>query len=170
MQIRVTLPDATSLQSSHTCELDLPTRPQKAKEGFIIPGMKNHSLLSLTQLCNAGCKILMDENELVVVYKGVEAMPGVKNERNGLWYLPIRQNATDTTYAIHDDGTQPTNTANSIYHTSTLAETIQFFHQCMFLPSVDNFCKAIDNDQLIGDSHQLHPNKSVSTYRNPLQL
>jgi hypothetical protein len=37
-------------------------------------------------------------------------------------------------------------------HTSTLAvaETIQYIHQCMFSPTIETFCKAIDNDQLIG--------------------
>ena len=107
--------------------------------------------MSLTQLCNAGCKILIDKDELVVIYKGVVVMNGVKNKKNELWYLPLNKQATDVTYAIHDDR-QPIQqeSANSVYHTSTLAETIQFIHQCMFSPTIDTFCKALDNDQLIG--------------------
>ena len=148
--IRVTLPDATTLESLHVCALDLPALPTKATEGYIIPGMKNHSLMSLTQLCNAGCKIVMNANELIVIHNGVEAMRGVKNEKNGLWYLPIRQQSKNVTYAIHDDSQQVKPTANSVYHTSKLAETIKFIHQCMFSPTLETFCKAIDNDQLIG--------------------
>eukprot|EP00956_Cyclotella_meneghiniana_P038932 scaffold162391_cov109-Cyclotella_meneghiniana.AAC.1 len=34
-----------------------------------------------------------------------------------------------------------------------MAETIQFLHQCLFSPTVDTLCKAIDNDQLIGFPH-----------------
>jgi hypothetical protein len=77
-------------------------------------------------------------------------MRGIKNERNGLWYLPIKQDEKNITYVIHDDNKQPAPTANSVYHTSTLAETIQYIHQCMFSPTIETFCKAIDNDQLIG--------------------
>ena len=78
-QIRVSLPDATTLESTHACELDLPTLPSKAREeGYVIPGMKNHSLMSLTQLCNAGCKIVMNADELIVIYKGVETMRGIR--------------------------------------------------------------------------------------------
>jgi hypothetical protein len=40
--------------------------------------MKNHSLMSLTQLCNAGCKIVMNADELIVIYKGVETMRGIR--------------------------------------------------------------------------------------------
>ena len=92
----------------------------------------------------------MNANELIVIHNGVEAMRGVKNEKNGLWYLPIRQQSKNVTYAIHDDSQQVKPTANSVYHTSTLAETIKFIHQCMFSPTLETFCKAIDNDQLIG--------------------
>jgi hypothetical protein len=145
----VALPDATVLESSHHCNLDLPL-PKAATSAYTIPGMKNHSLMSLTQLCNAGCKIIMDKDELVVIYKGMVVMNGIKNKQNGLWYLPIKQDATEITYAIHDDRRPTQQTANSVYHTSTLAETIQFIHQCMFSPTVDTFCRAIDNDQLIG--------------------
>ena len=149
-QVRVTLPDATVLESSHECELDLPL-PKAATSAYTIPGMKNHSLMSLTQLCNAGCKIMMDKEKLAVIYNGIVVMNGIKNKRNGLWYLPVSKNATNVTYAIHDDRQhEHTQSANSVYHTSTLAETIQYIHQCMFSPTVDTFCKAIDNDQLIG--------------------
>ena len=68
--IRVTLPDATTLESTHACELDLPTLPAKEKDGYVIPGMKNHSLMSLTLLCNAGCKIIMNADERIVVIQG----------------------------------------------------------------------------------------------------
>ncbi len=73
-----------------------------------------------------------------------------RTRKNGLWYLPIRQQSKNVTYAIHDDSQQVQPTANSAYHTSTLAETIKFIHQCMFSPTLETFCKAIDNDQLIG--------------------
>eukprot|EP00804_Cyclotella_cryptica_P024534 CCRYP_014646-RA/>CCRYP_014646-RA protein AED:0.43 eAED:0.43 QI:0/0/0/1/0/0/2/0/172 len=55
--IQVTLPDKSTLRSSHTCQLDLPL-PQPTKQGYILPGMKNHSLISATKICDAGCKVV----------------------------------------------------------------------------------------------------------------
>eukprot|EP00804_Cyclotella_cryptica_P013964 CCRYP_002495-RA/>CCRYP_002495-RA protein AED:0.17 eAED:0.08 QI:0/0/0/1/1/1/3/0/1003 len=75
-------------------------------------------------------------------------MTGHKNKHNGLWYIPIKQAIHDTPYTIFPDTT--TQHINSVYHTSTLAETIQFIHQCLFSPTIDTLCKALDNDQLIG--------------------
>jgi hypothetical protein len=34
-----------------------------------------------------------------------------------------------------------------------MAETLKFMHQCLFSPTVDTLCKAIDNNQLIGFPH-----------------
>jgi hypothetical protein len=42
---------------------------------------------------------------------------------------------------------------NSAYHNATMAETLKFMHQCLFSPTVDTLCKAIDNNQLTGFPH-----------------
>jgi hypothetical protein len=55
--VNVTLPDGTTLCSSHSCEMDVPL-PKSATTGYIIPGMKSHSLILVTKLCRAGYKVL----------------------------------------------------------------------------------------------------------------
>eukprot|EP00804_Cyclotella_cryptica_P004410 CCRYP_006826-RA/>CCRYP_006826-RA protein AED:0.29 eAED:0.28 QI:0/0/0/1/0/0/3/0/476 len=107
--IQVTLPDQSTLRSSHVFELDIPV-PKTAKQGYILPGMKNHSLISVTKVCDASCKVIFSQDECSIVHNG-------------------------TIY---------------VHHTSTIAETIQYIHQCLFSPTVDTFCTAIDNDQLVG--------------------
>ncbi len=78
------------------------------------------------------------------------SMKGHKNKCNVLWYIPICQSDQDTTYVIYDDTQNKyKQTVNSMYHTTTLAKTIQFIHQCLFLPTVNTFCIALDNDQLM---------------------
>ena len=130
--------------------MDVPL-PKSATTGYIIPGMKNHSLISVTKLCRAGCKVLFSTSECVVIHNGIEILRGRIHPKSGLWYLPINQKQTDTTFLIHNDNNvkQTTHQANSVYHSSTLAETIQFIHQCLFSPTIDTLCKAIDNKQLI---------------------
>jgi hypothetical protein len=55
--IQVTLPDQSTLQSLHACKLDIPS-PKTAKHGYILPGMKNHSLISVAKMSDAGCKVI----------------------------------------------------------------------------------------------------------------
>ena len=140
----VKLPDGTVINSSHKCELDLHRVPKEASDGYILPDMKNHSLLSVTHLCKAGCQVNFTGETCIVTYKGKEIMRGERSKTNGLWLVPLTDKVSKKQIALTNG------TANSAYHTSTLAETIQFLHQCLFSPTLDTLCKAIDNNQLIG--------------------
>jgi hypothetical protein len=147
--IQVTIPDGRSLKSSHKAKLPNQQLPNKARESYIIPRMKNHSLISVVKLCEAGCKVFFGKNECSILYNGMEIIKGRKNATNGLWYIPITDDKHQPQYIPVYDDTQP-NAANNVYQTSTMSETIQFLHQCLFSPTVDTLCKAIDNNQLIG--------------------
>ena len=46
----VTLPNGSLLKSSHKCVLDTPQPPPTAQTGYIIPGMRNHSLMTVTKI------------------------------------------------------------------------------------------------------------------------
>ena len=134
------------LESTHECELDIPQLPPAARKGHIIPGMKGHSLISLVQLCNAGCQIAITREALIVYYQGQEIMRGLKCNRTGLWLLPLTTKPLQQ--PISTDA--PTNVAANVYQTSSRAEWIQYLHQACFSPNVDTWCKAIDNDQFMG--------------------
>jgi len=83
----------------------------------------------------------------VVSYKGKAIVHGTKCCKNGLWYVPLStQKHTTEGAPIPSTSHQ----ANSKYHTSTIAETIQFLHQCFNSPTVAALTKAIDNNQLLG--------------------
>jgi hypothetical protein len=93
----------THLSTSHSQMGQAYARHTHANSGYVIPGMKNHSLISITKLCRAGCKVLFSPDERVVIHKGVEILRGRLHPKNGLWYLPINQKQTDTTFVIHND-------------------------------------------------------------------
>jgi hypothetical protein len=120
--------------------------PPPANKAYIVPGLKNHSLISVTKLCNAGCQVNFTENECIVTKDRNEIVRGVKNASNGLWSVPISNQGKQ--YALH-----AAQMANSAYHTSTMPETLKFMHQCLFSPTADTLCKAIDNGHLIGFPH-----------------
>eukprot|EP00804_Cyclotella_cryptica_P022394 CCRYP_021037-RA/>CCRYP_021037-RA protein AED:0.47 eAED:0.47 QI:0/0/0/1/0/0/2/0/149 len=110
--------------------------------------MKNHSLISVTKMCDDSCQVMFSRDECSIIHKGTIVMTGHKNKCNGLCYIPIHQPLQDTPFNIYND-TKTTNMLNnSVYHTTTLAVTIQYIHQCLFCQPLTRF--ALDNDQLIG--------------------
>eukprot|EP00956_Cyclotella_meneghiniana_P031405 scaffold82313_cov39-Cyclotella_meneghiniana.AAC.2 len=133
-QIRVTLPDGTTLKSYHQCSIQNKQLPPKAREAYIIPG----------------CKVQSEKDKCNVIYNNTIVMKGYKNDNNGLWYVPLKNQHNQEQQVIIQDNR---NVAANAQHTSTMAETIQFLHQCLFSLTVDTLCKAIDNDQLIGFPH-----------------
>jgi hypothetical protein len=52
--LTVRLPNGATMESSHTAELDIPELNATASKAHVFPGMANHSLLSVGQLCDEG--------------------------------------------------------------------------------------------------------------------
>jgi hypothetical protein len=52
--LTVRLSNGTTLESSHTAELDIPELNADVSKAHVFPGMTNHSLLSVGQLCDEG--------------------------------------------------------------------------------------------------------------------
>lgn len=140
----VRIPDGKQLQSSHTCKLDIAGLPEEARIGHIIPGMRGHSLISLTQLCRAGCHIQMTNDSLQVWYNGKEVMCGVKCPRTKLWLLPLNDTPDNITECQATD-----QLAANVYTYSSRAERIQYLHQACFSSTIETWCKAIENDQIL---------------------
>jgi hypothetical protein len=59
------------MESSHTAELNIPELNAAASIAHVFPGMANHSLLSVGQLCNEGYKVTF-KNALVTVCNSQE--------------------------------------------------------------------------------------------------
>ena len=101
--LHVRIPNGTCLHSSHTCELDIPQLPKEARKGHIIPGMQGHSLVSLVQLCKAGCQVQIDSNGLYIWYRGFVILEGQKCPRTGLWLIPLTKIKGSSVATIEDD-------------------------------------------------------------------
>ena len=77
--ITVKLPDGTRIQNTHECYLPIPNLPHDAIIARIFPQLQTASLLSLGQLCDAGCKATLDQDELVVYLRGDIILKGDRN-------------------------------------------------------------------------------------------
>jgi hypothetical protein len=52
--LTVRLPNGATMESSNTDELDIPELNAAASKAHVLPGMANHSLFSVGQLCDEG--------------------------------------------------------------------------------------------------------------------
>ena len=112
--LRVSLPNGDAVQSTHTCTLLLPQLPAKARCGHIIPGLAVYSLLSVVQLCDAGCDVTFTKIDCTVRMRGRVLMTGKKDTKTGLWMFPlsmdestIRPVALSTISQVASDVLQP---------------------------------------------------------------
>ena len=61
--INILLPNGKRIQSTHTCNLDIPWLPAHITEAHIVPGLSHSSLISTQKFCDAGCTVVFDEEE-----------------------------------------------------------------------------------------------------------
>ena len=82
--LSVKLTDGARVISTHTCTLAIPELPAKASISHIIPCLAAHSLLSIVQLCSAGCEVSITKIACKVRYRVRLILQGQKCSRTGL--------------------------------------------------------------------------------------
>ncbi|NCG02080.1 MAG: hypothetical protein GWP22_01255, partial [Actinomycetales bacterium] len=156
--IRISCPDGSVIHSTHECNLDIPWLPDEMTRAHIVPGLKNASLVSTRIFCNAGCRVIFDEWECRVYYRGQLVLTGKRDTKTDLWTLPIRSHTpprfvTDR-YDLQmladsdrDDIHEFHQTANA-YTMETARARVTYLHQCLFSPPKPTLLTAIRNKQL----------------------
>ena len=61
----------------------------RAKKATILPGLKSTSLISLGQLFDDDCDVLLQKQKMFVVKDKHIIMQGTRNSNDGLWDIPI---------------------------------------------------------------------------------
>ena len=146
------------MTSTHTCTLDLPELPTKARLGHFIPGLASHSLLSVIKLCNAGCEVIFNKIGCVVKYRGRIALTGKKCTKTGLWMVPISNKPTQTAQILTQPPQEVLNHlelagwaqefAANIHPTTSQSELAKHLHQIICSPPKITLLRAINNHQL----------------------
>jgi hypothetical protein len=90
--LTVRLPNGATMESSHTAELNIPQLNAAASIAHVLPGMANHSLLSVGQLCNEGY-IVTFKNASVTVCNSqkFQILSGPRDLDTGLWRINLKQ-------------------------------------------------------------------------------
>ena len=118
-----------------------PLLSREANTGYVLDNLKSASLLSAGQLCDDGCKIILDENKATIVKDGHVLLEGKRNLRDHLWdiELPIFQIETATKHY-----------ANAIIRKDTTKKDLaDYLYQCCYSPPLSTFKVAINNGNFI---------------------
>ena len=126
------------MQATHTCELNIPHLPHAARQAHMFDELASGSLLSIGQLCDAGCTAWFDKKKLYIFYQGKIIMQGTR-QRNKLWTMdePITQH----------------HSLNSVVDAPTIAERIKFYHASLFSPTMTTLENAIKAGYLVTFPH-----------------
>jgi hypothetical protein len=123
----VRLPYGAMIESSHTAELDIPELNATASKAHVFPGMANHFLLSVGQLCNE-CYIFTFQNASVTVCNSQKAqtLSDPRDLDTGLWCINLKQTNNQQ---IH----QPV--VNSVYELRNAGALVHYLHKALLSPT-----------------------------------
>jgi hypothetical protein len=128
------------MESSHTAALDIPELNRAASIVHFPPGMANHSLLSVGQLCNEGYTVTF-RNALVTICNSQELqiLSGARDLDTGLWRINLRKEHQQPQQAL----------ANSVYELRNKGVLVNYLHKAMFSPTKSALLQAVKNGHLV---------------------
>jgi hypothetical protein len=89
--INANMPNGTTIQSSHTCDLLLKYLPPQARRAHILPGLVHNSLILVGQLCDNGCNVTLTQEQVTVSKNGKCVIYGSRDPRSRLWRVDLKQ-------------------------------------------------------------------------------
>jgi hypothetical protein len=136
----VRLPNGTTMESSHTADLDIPELNAAASKAHVFPGMANHSLLSAGQFCNGGYIVTFKQDTVTICDSGnSQIVSGPRDLNTGLWRINLRQN----------NNHKPDPIANKVYELSNTSALVHYLHNALFSPTKSAMLQAVKDGHLI---------------------
>jgi hypothetical protein len=115
----------------------MPSLPHAARQAHILPGLAQHSLLYLGQMCDSGCAVTFTATKVTVPNGGATLLTGQWDKESGLWRVPLE---TNLPLQLGDEYY-----ANNVYEQKSIQDTSTYLHACCFSPVQDTWLKAIRN-------------------------
>jgi hypothetical protein len=126
--------------SSRTAELDIPELNAAESKAHIFPGMANHSLLSVGQLCDEGY-IVTFKRALATICDSekFQILSGPRDLNKGLWRINLKQT----------DNHIPEPIANNVYELLNTGALVHYFHKALFSPTKYAMLQEVKDGHLI---------------------
>ena len=157
------------MYATHQADLDLPSLPIEARAIKLVPDMSAGTLISVGQLCDAGCTAFFTKTGVSIYHDGQEVLTGSRQGPNHLWNLHIPASPTPPPDS-------PMAAANAVRPaflpaTTSAADIVAFMHGSLGSPVVSTLRKAVDLGYLHGfpgltpRTIRNHPPFSVATVK-----
>jgi hypothetical protein len=138
--LTVPLPSGARIESYHTAELNIPHLNAAASIAHVFPGMANHSLLSVGQLCNKGYVVTFKDASVTVCNsQKLQILSGPHDLDTGLWRINLKQDSQQ----IH----QPV--ANNVYELRNTGALVHYLNKALFSPTKSALLQAVKNRHLV---------------------
>ena len=151
--------------STHTAELDMHQLPKQARTVHLFANMNNTYLLSIGQLCDAGCEAHFNDTMCSITYNNKPILIGTRNDStNRLWKLQMPTKDSPTTELA----------LAMVNFKATPSELVRFSHAtlCSAVPStIEEALKSgllTDFPGLTLKSFRKHTPKSAATIKGHL--
>jgi hypothetical protein len=136
----VRLPNGATMESSHTAELDIPELNAAASKAHVLPGMDNHSLLSVGQICDEGYIVTFKQAEVTICDSGnSQFLSGPRDLNTGLWRINLKQT----------NNHKPQPIANNVYELRNTGALVHYLHNALFSPTKSAMLQAVKDGHLI---------------------
>jgi hypothetical protein len=140
-------PNGSIMYSSHEGEIDIPNLPPAARTVHIVPDLKSHSLLSIGQLCDAGCVVEFTATTVIIQHNDIVVLQGHRTPETQLWHIEIPK--------------APIAQTNAAVGSATAAELVSFAHASLFSPAISTLATALSKGYIPN-----FPGLSSRTLRN----
>jgi hypothetical protein len=156
--LNVNMPNGTTIQPSHTCNLLLTDPPPQAWQAHILPGLVHNSLILVGQLCNNGYSVTFTQEQVTVSKKGKCVMYGSRDPKSRLWRVNLKN-------IFETNQVQCNHAHDNINH----KDLINYLHAACFIPVKSTWITAIKHANftsrpgLTEHAVEKHLSKSTST-------
>jgi hypothetical protein len=138
--LTVRLPNGATMESSHTADLGIPELNAAASKAHVSPGMANHSLLSVGQLCDEGYIVTFKQYTVTICNSGSShLLSGPRDVNTGLWRINLKQTNNHIPEPI----------ANSAYQLRNTGALVHYLHKALFSPTKSAMLQAAKDGHLI---------------------
>jgi hypothetical protein len=138
--LTVHLPNGATMESSHTAELNIPHLNAAASIAHIFPGMANHSLLLVGQLCNEGYVVTFKNASVSICNsQKFQILSGPRDLDTGIWRINLKQDNQQ----MH----QPL--SNKVYELRSTGALFHFLHKSLFISTKSALLQAVKNGHLV---------------------
>jgi hypothetical protein len=126
------------MESPHTAALDI--LELNAEIAHVLPGMANHSLLSVGQLCNEGYTVTFKNASVTICDpQEFQVLSSAHNLNTGLCRINLRRENQQSQQAV----------SNNVYELRNTGALVNYLHKALFSPTKSALLQAVKKGHLI---------------------